>query len=91
MVDGRVRGNRFGEPDVAADHRVVADYRVAAEDRAPGINDDIVLDGRMALLSAQLFVHVGRSEGNALIEAYVLADYRCRGRCRNGGRSARRG
>ena len=30
----------------------------------------------MALLSAQLFVHVGRSEGNALIEAYVLADYR---------------
>ena len=45
MVDGRVRGNRFGEPDVAADHRVVADYRVAAEDRAPGINDDIVLDG----------------------------------------------
>ena len=62
VVNGRMRRNRFGQPDITANHRIVSDYRIATENRTAGIDDHVVFNGRVAFLSAQLFVHVGRPQ-----------------------------
>ena len=41
-----------GQPGRGADHRVVADGRLAAQDRRVGIDDNLVLDGRVPLGAA---------------------------------------
>ena len=65
---------RFGQPDVSADHRVVADDRVSAENRAAGVNDDVVLDGRMPLDAREFLLDEPRAERDALIKLHVPAD-----------------
>ena len=69
------------EPHVAADHAVVADAGHAAENRRPGVDDDVVPDVRMALDALDgvaVFVQLEAlcAERDALIELHVLADGR---------------
>ena len=69
------------EPHVAADHAVVADAGHAAENRRPGVDDDVVPDVRMALDTLDgvaVFVQLEAlcAKRDALIELHVLADGR---------------
>jgi len=68
----------LGEPDVAADDRAAADDRVAAEDGGVGVDDDIVLDRRVAFPVPQCGAGIAgqrqRPQGDALVEADVVAD-----------------
>src|SRR5437764_904064 len=47
---GRVGGDGPSDPRRGADDRMVADDGLAAEDRGIGVDDDLVLDGRVPLL-----------------------------------------
>ena len=46
---GRIGGDAAGDPGRGADDRVVADDGLAAEDGRVGVDDDVILDGRMPL------------------------------------------
>ena len=74
VVDGRIWWNRFGQPDVPADDRVVSDHGVAAQNGASGIDDHVVFDGRMALLAAEILGDERSSEGYSLVDFYVVSD-----------------
>ena len=74
MVDPRIGRNRLREPYVTADHRVVSDGGVAPEDGASGVDDDVVLDLRVAAHPFQLLVHVGGAERHSLVDLHVVAD-----------------
>src|SRR5262249_20375618 len=47
-----IRIHAVRQPDVGADHRVMADHGVAAQDGGVGIDNHVVLQGRMAFLAA---------------------------------------
>ena len=51
--------NRLNDKGVARDHRVGADHRGAAQHRGVGIDHHIVLNGGMALFSAELLALAG--------------------------------
>ena len=55
-VNRRIWRNRFREPNVSADHRIVPDHRIATENRTPSVNDDIVLYGWVTTYAGELFV-----------------------------------
>jgi hypothetical protein len=71
------------EPHVSADDAVVANAGVAAENGGAGIDGDVVLNIRMALVGEaanQVSVCIAaaggieRAEGHAVIERHMLAD-----------------
>ena len=51
--DDGVRRHASCQPGGGADHRVVADSRLAAQERRIGVDDDFVLDGRVPLVTAE--------------------------------------
>ena len=67
-----------GDEDVGTDGYVVADDGIPAQDRSARIDDDVVLDGRMTLLVAESvrMVERLRAEGDALVDADIVADLR---------------
>src|SRR5690242_13918686 len=69
-------GHAAGDEDVAADHGAPADASLAAEDRRPGVDGHVVLDGRVALLAAQGLAELrgDGAEGDALVDLNVVAD-----------------
>ena len=50
--DQRIRRNAAHEKDIAADGAARADHGFAAKNRSTGINRHIILNGRMAFVSA---------------------------------------
>ena len=68
-----------GQPDAGADDGVVADDRVAAEDGGVGVDDDVVLQRRVALHAADdvaggVAREAQRPQRHALVQLHVAAD-----------------
>ena len=81
VVDAGVGRDGLDEPDAAADLGVVADRRLAAEDRRVRVDDHVVLDVRMALEALHersiVVLREGEaSERHALVEPHVASDDR---------------
>ena len=53
----------------------MSDGGLATEYGAAGVDDDIVLDGGVALAVAAAFLHCECAEGDALIDLHVGADH----------------
>ena len=78
--DDGMRRHASCQPGGGADHRVVADSRLAAQERRVGVDDDFVLDGRVPLVSAEDFAgrfitrKTERTECHALVDLHTVAD-----------------
>src|SRR5437016_3432463 len=75
----RIRIDALREPGAGADDGVVADDRVAAQDGGVGVNDDLVLEGRVTLHAADdIAGGVARegesAQGHALVKLHVGPD-----------------
>ena len=69
----------MGKPHVAADHRTFADYGIAAEDRRPRINNDVVFDIGVAFyafhgVAVAVELKTFCTQRYALVNFYVPAD-----------------
>ena len=75
-VDPRVGINGTRDEGVASDDGILSDDGLTAEDGCSGIDGHVVADGRMTLFPGELLAAPGgeRSDGNALIDLYVLTD-----------------
>ena len=76
---GGVGGDAPRDPGRGADDRMVADDRLAAEDRGVGVDDHLVLDGRVPLLVAEdvAVLVAGEAQGaerHALVDLHPVAD-----------------
>src|SRR4051812_44031869 len=77
--DDGVRFDALGEPDVRADDGLMANDRVAAEDRGVGVDDDLVFECRVALHAADDVARgVARkaesTERHTLVKLHIAAD-----------------
>jgi hypothetical protein len=79
------RRHRIGDPGVGTHHGAFADHGVATQDRGIGVDDHVVLDGRVALGHDGLATVLGhrflaldrkRAQGDALVDAHGIADVR---------------
>src|SRR5262245_40881749 len=73
LIEG---GNAGGDEHVAPDGGPPADDSIATEDGGAGVDGHIVLDGRVAFLTAQKLTEAGGegAQGHALVDFDVVAD-----------------
>src|SRR6185436_16383377 len=77
--DARAGRHREGDPGVASHDGALPDHRVATQDGGVGVDRDVVLDGRVALVTLRLVGAAAvpdreRAQGHALIHADAVAD-----------------
>src|SRR5262249_54307120 len=75
----RVRIDALCQPNVGADHRVMADHGVAAQDGGVGVNHHFIFQGGMAFHAADdvagsITREAQSAQSDALIQLHVLAD-----------------
>ena len=78
-TDSRIRRNRTCDKRIASDNGVLSYDGLTAQDRSTCVDDNIILDRRMTLLSGKLLSSAcrERTDGYTLIDLYIISDYRC--------------
>src|SRR5690606_13397858 len=75
IVDFGVCGDTACKPHVPPYNAVMTDDGFSSQYGGPRINDNMIFKGRMTLFTCVIFAYTQSTEGNALINLYVIPDY----------------